>query len=528
MARCVATLRPVVVDGRDGIEQRARISEFLEATFEAMDEGIAIFDDGLRLVSWNQRYLDIMGAAVEPFTKYGAQLLDFYVDSAKRGLFGPGDPIELAKARIDAARSGPLLQTEDLTPSPGRVVRINRFRLDNGGICATFRDETEERRIEAQLRQAQKMEAVGKLTGGVAHDLNNILAVVIGNVEILLDAAGGDLEREALDDVLTAANRGAELTHRLLAFARKQPLTPQPTRVAPLLETLCSMLRRLLGETIDVVVVAAPDLWLCDVDRGQFENTIINLAVNARDALASGGTVRIEASNLELTDRHVAEVEGPGVGEYVAVTVTDNGAGMTDDVQARAFDPFFTTKPSGQGTGLGLSMVHGFVKQSGGHVRIDSEVGEGTSVRILLPRSEGAEERTPERPDVDMRSEALVTETVLVVEDDARVRAIVTRQLKVLGYSTLEAATAEEALRALDGGARFDLLLTDVVLPGLTGHELASRVSTSRPELPVVFMSGYTEDMIPQAQLDAGVTLLPKPFQLAELARVLRQKLRNA
>lgn len=187
---------------------------------------------GLGSPSWNKRYLDIMGATVEPFTKYSVQLLDLYVESAKRGLFGPGDPVELAQERIYAVRSGPLIHTEDLTPSPGRVVRINRFRLDNGGICATFRGETEERRIEAQLRQAQKMEAVGKLTGGVAHDLNNILAVVIGNAEILLDSVGEDIDREALDDVLSAANRGAELTHRLLAFARKQPLTPQPTRVA--------------------------------------------------------------------------------------------------------------------------------------------------------------------------------------------------------------------------------------------------------------------------------------------------------
>ncbi len=492
-----------------------------------MEEGVAIFDDALRLVSWNQRYLDIMGEAVKPLTKHGMRLLDLYVESAKKGLFGPGDPVAIAEARIQAVRTGPLIHTEDLTPAPGRVVRINRFRLENGGICATFRDETEERRVEAQLRQAQKMEAVGKLTGGVAHDLNNILAVVIGNIEILTDSAAAGPERESLDDVLAAANRGAELTHRLLAFARQQPLTPQPTDVAPLLETLCSMLRRLLGETIAVEVVAAPDLWPCDVDRSQFENTIVNLAVNARDAFGpTGGTVTIEVANLELDGKSAHEIEGAVAGQYVAVTVTDDGAGMADDVRSRAFDPFFTTKPTGHGTGLGLSMVHGFVKQSGGHVRIDSAPGKGTSVRLLLPRSAAANPTVAGLPEPDERSEALAGETVFVVEDDARVRAVVTRQLQVLGYSVLGAATAEEALRALDAGVPVDLLLTDVVLPGgMTGPALASRVATSRPDLPVVFMSGYTENVIPQTQLDAEVTLLNKPFRLADLGRVLRRKL---
>ena len=517
-------------DERDDVEHRARISEFLQATFEAMEEGVTIFDDSLRLVSWNQRYLDLMGPAVQPLTKYGMRLLDLYVESAKKGLFGPGDPVALAEARIHAVKTGPLIHTEDLTPTPGRVVRINRFRLDNGGICATFRDETEARRVEAQLRQAQKMEAVGKLTGGVAHDLNNILAVIIGNIEILADSALAGPERESLDDVLAAANRGAELTHRLLAFARQQPLTPQPTDVAPLLETLCSMLRRLLGETIALEVVAAPGLWPCDVDRSQFENTIVNLVVNARDALApAGGSVTIQAANLDLDDRGALEIEGAAAGHYVTVTVTDNGSGMSDDVRSCAFDPFFTTKPAGQGTGLGLSMVHGFVKQSGGHVRIDSEPGEGTSVRLLLPRSAGANPKVAGVPDRDERSESRAGETVFVVEDDARVRAVVTRQLQMLGYSALGAATAEEALRALDAGVDVDLLLTDVVLPGgMTGPELASQVATSRPNLPVVFMSGYTENVIPQTQLDADVTLLNKPFRLADLGRVLRRKLSKA
>ena len=346
-----------------------------------MDQGITIYDQDLRLVAWNNRYYEMDIESAENM-HYGAYLFDLYVNLAKKGIFGSGDPNELAERHIEAIRNGPLIEYELLTPPSGKLIQIHRFRLPNGGICATFTDVTKEVRKEEQLRQSAKMDALGRLTGGVAHDFNNILAVVIGNLKLALNEIEDKELLRYINHSLDAANRGAKLTDRLLAFARKQPLSPEKTNLATLLSSLHAMLQQLMGEEIDIELNCDPEIWLCEVDRNQLENVIVNLVVNARDAMSEGGKLIIEVSN-NIVGADARELES---GQYVRISVIDNGAGMEKEIVEKAFDPFFTTKETGRGTGLGLSMAHGFVKQSGGQIKISSVAGRGTAVNIYLPR----------------------------------------------------------------------------------------------------------------------------------------------
>ncbi|MDJ0611954.1 MAG: PAS domain S-box protein [Kiloniellales bacterium] len=397
-----------------------------------------------------------------------------------------------------------------------------------GGLVFTSRDVTAQVELEEHLRQAQKMEAVGQLTGGVAHDFNNILGIVMGNLEIAKDrlAPGSDLSRY-LESAIQATQRGATLTQRLLAFSRKQPLKPESVHVDRLTQSMSDMLRRSLGETIEIEIAGDAGLWPCRVDPGQLENALLNLAINARDAMPEGGKLTIEASNTRIGDDYTSAQDELEPGQYVQVAVTDNGVGIPADVIERVFDPFFTTKEVGRGSGLGLSMVYGFAKQSGGHASIDSEQGRGTTIKLYLPRDYGSESAAEDEEMSELPSAAR-GEVVLVVEDDADLRRLVVAILRSFGFSVLEAATATSALEVFDKAPSIDLVLSDVVLPGgLSGRQLSEELKRRNPKLPVLFTSGYAESAIHnQGYLDPGVLLLQKPFRKADVARAVHKALK--
>jgi PAS domain S-box-containing protein len=391
---------------------------------------------------------------------------------------------------------------------------------------AFFRDMTARRQIEAQLVQAQKMEAVGQLAGGIAHDFNNLLAVVSGNVEMAKEdlAPNGELS-EMLAAALGAAQRGAELTHRLLAFSRKQPLQPTAVDLRERIAGLHGLLNRALGETIDVQVDLPPALWWCYADPAQLDTTILNLAVNARDAMPKGGELKVAAYNKRLDVDYASANPDAHEGDYVCLEVSDTGLGMSDEVLARAFDPFFTTKPAGKGTGLGLSMVYGFVRQSGGHIKIYSELGEGTTVRIYLPAVDSVA-GVLESQGIADEEESTVPLRILVVEDDDDVRRIALDQLQRLGHETVEASDAQSALDVLQRDQRFDLLFTDVVLRGsISGIELRAVVRRLLPHLPVLFTSGFPDLRQLGFPLGSDDLLIGKPYRRHELAQKIREAL---
>ena len=394
------------------------------------------------------------------------------------------------------------------------------------GLLIVLRDVTERKTMELEFRQAQKMEALGQLTGGVAHDFNNLLMVITGNLEIASELAGKvpGLER-ALSRASVAAEIGADLTQRLLTFARRQPLQPQPLDLNRLVLEMRDLLRRSLGEDIEIEIVSCADLWPTSADRGQLENAIINLAVNARDAMPDGGRLTIETANIHLDGDYARRNPGIVPGEYVLLEVTDTGLGMEPHVVERAFEPFFTTKEVGRGSGLGLSMIYGFAKQSGGNVKIFSAPGHGTSVWLCLPKAElpVASAETEAGPLRLARNQ----ETILVVEDNAAVRDVVVEQLTDLGYKVVAAQDGPSALRLLGEHQTIDLLFTDLVMPnGMSGRQLADEVRRRRPALPVLFTSGYPS-FGGKTALDVGseTPLLRKPYKKRELAERIRASL---
>ena len=401
-----------------------------------------------------------------------------------------------------------------------------RLPLDSkdeiGELAKAFDHMTSDlERANEQLRQSQKMEAIGQLTGGVAHDFNNLLAVILGNAE-LLEHRSKD-HPSLVRAILRAATRGAELTHRLTAFSRQQPLQPRPIDLAALVASMTDILQRTLGETIEIETAAEPGLWLARADLGQVENSLLNLAINARDAMLGGGKLKIECSNARLTDGHGLRSSEPLVGDFVVLAVSDTGAGMNDAVLQRVFEPFFTTKEVGEGSGLGLSMVYGFARQSGGHVSIESAVGQGTTLKLYLPRWEGAADRVEKSVSAEVpRGRG---EVVLVVEDDPDVREIAVKMLDGLGYSVIEAPTAKTARSALDGADGIDLVLSDVVLPaGTSGPAFVQEARARYPGLKAIFMSGHLGGVAAHNGL-AGPVVLNKPFQRREIAEALRAAL---
>ncbi|GAA4336666.1 PAS domain-containing sensor histidine kinase [Pigmentiphaga soli] len=417
-------------------------------------------------------------------------------------------------------------------------VVIDAIRDEQGtlvGFAKITRDVTERRQAEqtleetrAALFQAQKMEAVGKLTGGIAHDFNNVLQVLRGNLELMQSRAIDDAwMRDRLARASEAVDRGATLCAQLLAFGRRQPLRPAPINPARLLRGMEDMLRRVLGETIQIEMAAADGLWNVLADAHQLENVILNIALNARDAMPGGGRLTLEAANATLDEAYCNRNADIAPGRYVMLAITDTGIGMTKEIRERVFEPFFTTKPEGAGTGLGLSMAYGFVKQSGGHIKIYSEPGHGSVVKIYLPGTDAGEDPivAPTAGAGDGGSE-----TILVVEDHPTVRTTVVDMLASLGYAVLTADNASDALRLIESGTHVDLIFTDVVMPGaLSSPEMARRAVARLPGIKVLFTSGYTRNaLVHGGRLDAGVALLSKPYRREDLARRIRQLLGTA
>ncbi|BAQ47628.1 MULTISPECIES: CHASE3 domain-containing protein [Methylobacterium] len=497
----------------------------LRTTIDSLSQGVAVFGPDRKLRNSNECFqvlLDLPKAMVRPGTAYGA----FVEHTAE-----PGRP---ALETEDQVRHGSRNPREAVTyereNADGHNLEIRRTPMPDGGFVLTISDMTKRAQAEGVLREAQKMQAIGQLTGGIAHDFNNLLQVILGNLEFVRAKLDGDPKlQQRIERASWAAQRGATLTGQLLAFARKQPLAPAAIDLSATMPDLVPLLRRTLGEHIEVRYVETAGLWPAMADPAQLESAVLNLALNARDAMPGGGRLTIELGNVVLDAAYARNHAEVTSGDYTMVAVSDTGHGMTPEVVKRVFEPFFTTKPDGKGTGLGLAMVFGFVKQSGGHVKVYSEPGEGTAVKLYLPRAIGAAaavQRAAAPVDLPRGSG-----TVLVVEDEAAVREIACAILADLGYRVLEAADGEEALRVFGANAAsVDLLLTDVVLPGtVRGREVAERVRSVRPDVRVLFMSGYTENsIVHHGRLDDGVHLIGKPFKREQLARKVAEVLGTA
>lgn len=428
-----------------------------------------------------------------------------------------------------AAEAALRAQAEDLAQQVRHRERAeDQLRQLNETLEARVIEEiTERRQAEAKLAQSQKMETIGKLTGGVAHDFNNLLQVVSGNLQLLgKDIAGNDRAEQRIANAMAGVARGSKLASQLLAFGRRQALEPKVVNIARFVNGMDDMLRRAIGEGIAVETIGGGGLWNTFIDPSQVENALLNLAINARDAMDGQGNLTIELANAHLDDAYAASHDEVTAGQYVMLAVTDTGAGMTPEIVGKVFEPFFTTKSEGKGSGLGLSMVYGFVKQSGGHVKIYSEVGHGTTIKLYLPRAMEAEDV---EVDVETGPIAGGTETVLVVEDDDEVRATVVEMLSDLGYRVLKAVDAQNALAVIESGVPIDMLFTDVVMPGtLKSPELARKARERLPNIAVLFTSGYTENSIVHGgKLDAGVELLSKPYTREAMARKFRHVLAN-
>jgi PAS domain S-box-containing protein len=479
------------------------------------------------------RYEEINPATLRLYGMARAQVIGHTIDE----LFGAGNAAEINRHLAACVQTDAPIRYERVQGDAMIEAIATPVPQEAGGrrrVIVSARDVTERRELEQKLRQAQKMEAVGQLTGGVAHDFNNLLTLILGGLDVIgrqmpkLPApdALARIER-ARGMALQGVHRAAALTSRLLAFSRQQALAPQAMDANKLVAGVCDLLRRTLGETIALETVLAGGLWRTFADPNQLENALLNLAVNARDAMPDGGKLTIETANCFLDRAYVGSLPEPvAPGQYVMIAVADSGAGMDRATRERAFDPFFTTKEVGKGTGLGLSQVYGFARQSAGHVKIYSEAGEGATVKIYLPRHLGAADdaKADAPPDA---ARWVGAESILVVEDEEALRAYTSEILRELGYRVLEADNGAAALEMLERGDPVDLLLTDVVMPGgLNGRQLADEAMRRRPGLKVIFMTGYTRNaIVHQGRLDAGVSLIGKPFAFHELAEKIRSRL---
>jgi PAS domain S-box-containing protein len=490
------------------------------------DYAIYMLDPAGNVVNWNPGAQRIKGYAREEVL--GRHFSRFYTDEDRS--------LEVPTRALQTAATSGKYETEgwrvrkDGSKFWASVV-INAIQDSKGdliGYAKVTRDLTERRAAEEHLRQVQKMEGVGQLTGGVAHDFNNLLTVIIGNLDALQrhlrePVTDGERLKRSAENAMRGARRAESLTQRLLAFSRQQPLEPRPVDVGRLVVGMSDMLRRSLGEQIAIETALSGGLWQAEVDPNQLEVAILNLALNARDAMPNGGRLTLETANVFLDHAYAAGQSEVVPGQYVQLAVSDSGEGMTPNVQARAFDPFFTTKDVGQGTGLGLSQVYGFVKQSRGHVKIYSELGEGTTIKIYLPRLHSEQPIESEQAEpAPVRGQS--HETILVVEDDEDVRASTTEMLRELGYTILEAANARSGLLQLDGHPEIRLLFTDVGLPGgMNGRQLADEARRRRSNLKVLFASGYARNaIVHDGRLDPGVELITKPFTQDVLAARVR------
>ena len=513
------------------IQERHQVSEALTETeqrYELLIESVtnyAIISLDLHgiIKDWNKGAERIKGYRAEEVI--GRHFSMFYApEDQDRGM-----PV---KNLEEAAREG-RYEAEALRVRKDRTLFLANLVIqpiyDQRGVQIGFakitRDVTQHRELEERLRQSQKMEAIGQLTGGVAHDFNNHLTVIFASLDLAQGTmANPERLAQALDSAIKAAERAASLTAQLLAFARRQPLKPEAIDVARLLTQTSGLLDRVLGERIRIETIRSGGLWPAYCDATQLEAALLNLGVNARDAMPDGGKLTLEVANAYLDDDYAAGNPDVNPGPYVMVAVTDTGVGMSHEIMQRAFDPFFTTKPEGQGTGLGLSQVFGFIKQSGGHVKLYSEVGQGTAVKLYIPRASGVARVV--RDPVDEQAPDGTGETVLVVEDDEDVRAAAAAMIGELGYSVISADGPEQALHVLaERGVA--LVFTDVVMPGsISSRELADRARTLQPGVKVLFTSGYTQNAVVHGgRLDDGVELISKPYRREQLARRLRRLL---
>ena len=486
---------------------RQESEDRLRRIFDHVSDALFIADDSGRILDANPAACALTGLSVEELRE--TPLLTVLPESAN----ATGTPRSLSLHNGNVAKLNRVLQIDSAAFAPGVLVY-------------TVRDLTNQSRLEEQLAQSQKMDAVGQLAGGVAHDFNNILTVIMSYSSLLIsDFEDNDPRREDVQEISNAATRASGLTSQLLAFSRKQLLEPRVISVNSVVIGLEKLLRRLIGEDIDLATTLEPDLFLIHADPSQLEQVLINLAVNARDAMPEGGRLHITTSNTELFTGHTDGRLAAAPGEYIMVAVTDTGTGMTREVQNRVFEPFFTTKLQGKGTGLGLSTVYGIVKQSGGDVWIYSEPGHGTTFKVYFPRV------TDREADVVVREETETalggTETVLIVEDDASLRALSARILEGNGYTVLLARNGLEAL-AIAGGhdGHIDLVASDVVMPKMNGRPLVEKLLESRPEMRVLFMSGYTDDeVMRRGVIDGRTAFLQKPFTPAQFAKKVRDVL---
>jgi PAS domain S-box-containing protein len=510
--------------GERALQEQANI---LKASFDAIEEGIGVWDQNDRLVAWNNTFQRLL-TYPDHMMKPGIQRSEFrkYLN-ASGATFGD---LELA---VDSSISPSFESTRqigeyDLTMANGRHLNVHRFNMYDGGNVTTCRDVTEFKSAQQRLRQSQKMEAIGQLTGGIAHDFNNLLAVIVGSLNLLDDHIEDEKLQKLVAAALRASRRGAELTKRLLAFGRRQALITETADVNELIDGLIELLVRTMGSTAEIKTNLGDNLWPMKVDRGQLENAILNLAINARDAMPDGGKVTIETRNIILDHNYTQQYEDLHPGTYALISVSDTGVGMTEEVLERAVEPFFTTKEVGSGSGLGLSMIYGFVKQSGGHVRIYSELGHGTVVRLYLPTSE-SEEMAPE---IDHSVEPVDMfesqgERILVIEDDPDVRQMALNVLHGLGYKTTSAENDEDAIELFGDGSDVDLVFSDVFLHGSTnGPEIIKTLRKKKPEIPVLFTSGYAADQFDNSDMfEENYHFIAKPFEATDLARILRELL---
>ena len=542
-------MNDVQVEEADSRQDAAALSVDLYRTlFDSMDEGFCIIEflDGPHgplsdyiHIEANAAYATNAGIP----NVIGQKLREMVPDEADAWIARYGHVL----------RTGEPIRFEQELVATGRYLELSAFRLGSAEdrlVAVLFKDATarrdaeealrslnetlearvveeiaERRAAEVALQRAQKMESIGKLTGGVAHDFNNLLQIVSGNLQLLQsDVIGNERAERRIANAMAGVQRGAKLASQLLAFGRRQPLEPKVVNAGRLVVGMEELLRRSIGEAIEMEMVVSGGLWNAFADPTQIENAILNLAINARDAMDGVGKLTIEVQNAFLDEEYAAKVSDILPGQFVMIAVSDTGCGIPPEIVDLVFEPFFTTKAEGKGSGLGLSMVYGFVKQSGGHVKIYSEVGEGTTLKIYLPRVHDSEDVAAGPELLDMSGG---TETILVVEDDDEVRATVTELLRDLGYDVLTARDAASALPILESGVKIDLLFTDVVMPGpLRSPELARKAKERIPEIGILFTSGYTENAIVHGgRLDPHVSLLTKPYSRQMLAARIREAL---
>jgi PAS domain S-box-containing protein len=497
------------------------------------DYAIYMLDPAGMVTTWNAGAERIKGYSADEII--GQPFERFFVEEDRAGGV-PARLLESARAtgryesegirlRKDGSRFRAHAIVNALHDTGGRLVGFAKITRD---ITARVEAEKNLHHVQQQLAQSQKMESLGQLTGGMAHDFNNALAIIVSALQLAeraIDRGDIDRIRKFIADAIESAQHAGELVRRLLAFSRQQPLSPKPLDVNGLVGNMSEILRRTLGEHVQIETVLAGGLWNVKADQNQLENALINLATNARDAMLDGGRLTIETSNAHLDDHYAADHMNVPAGQYVLLAVTDTGVGMTSEQIGKAFEPFFTTKGVGRGTGLGLAQVYGFVNQSGGHARIYSEVGHGTTVKLYFPRFAGVLQA---EPTADSETVPLGTrdETILVAEDQPNVRQLTAQGLRELGYTVLEADGAETALAILRDRDDVSLLFTDVVMPVLDGRKLADEALKLHPGLKVLFTTGFTRNaIIHNGTIDPNTNFIAKPFKLEELARKVRHAL---